>query len=108
MRGSFPLLLPLYFGAALFGANAVAHPATPAAAPADITIVAAPVRARWQRPTRRPIRVFLADARETRGWSPGLLETTWAGFRRWATPGVPVRFTRVSSASEADVVVEWV
>jgi len=109
MRGSFPLLLPLYFGAALlFGASAAAHPATPVAAAADVTIVATPVRARWERHARRPIRVFLASARATQGWNPVLLETTWAGFRRWSTSGVPVQFARVASASDADVVVEWV
>src|SRR4051812_38627006 len=108
MRGSFPLLLPLYFGAALFGANAVAHPTTPVAAAADVTIVATPLRARWERHARRPIRVFLAAARGTRGWNPELLDTTWAGFRRWSTAGVPVRFARVASASDADVVVDWV
>lgn len=108
MRGSFPLLLPLYFGAALFGANAGARPATPVAAAADMTIVATPVRARWERHSRRPIRVFIASAPVTRGWHPALLDAAWAGFRRWSTPGVPIRFARVSSASDADVVVEWV
>ena len=108
MRGSLPLLLPLYFGAALFGATAGAHPATPVAAVADVTIVATPVRARWERHARRPIRVFIAASRGTPGWNPELLESTWAGFRRWSTTGVPVRFARVASASDADVVVEWV
>jgi hypothetical protein len=108
MRGSLPLLLPLYFGAALFGANAGVRSATPVAAAADVTIVATPIHARWERHPRRPIRVFIAAARGTRGWSPELLETTWAGFRRWSTTGVPVRFARVASASDADVVVEWV
>jgi hypothetical protein len=108
MRGSFPLLLPLYFGAALFGATAGAHPATPIAAAADVTIVATPVRARWERHSRRPIRVFIAAAHGIAGWNPELLESTWAGFRRWSTTGVPVRFARVASALDADVVVEWV
>jgi hypothetical protein len=108
MRGSFPLLLPLYFGAALFGANAGAPPATPVAAAADMTVVVTPVRARWERHSRRPIRVFIASAPVTRGWQPALLDAAWAGFRRWSTPGVPIRFARVSSASDADVVVEWV
>jgi hypothetical protein len=108
MRGSLPFLLPLYFGAALFGASAAAHTVTPVAAAADMTVVAGPVRARWERHPKRPIRVFIASARATVGWRPELVEAAWAGFRRWSTPGVPVRFARVWSASDADVVVEWV
>ena len=108
MRGSLPLLLPVYFGAALFGVNAAAHPATPVAAAADVTIVSTPVRAKWERNGKRPIRVFIAAAPGTRGWHPELPDTAWAGFRRWSTPGVPVRFARAATASEADVVVEWV
>ncbi len=36
------------------------------------------------------------------------VDAAWAGFRRWSTSGVPVRFVRVTSTSAADVVVEWV
>jgi len=49
MRGSFAFLLPLYFGAALFGVNAAANTVTPLAAAADMTVVAGPIRARWER-----------------------------------------------------------
>src|SRR5512132_2059636 len=108
MRGSFPILLPFFFSAALVGANAAAHTVTPVAAAADVTVVARPVRARWERRPQRPIRVFIAAARTTRGWQPELIESAWAGFRRWSTPGVPVRFARVWSPTDADVVVEWV
>jgi hypothetical protein len=108
MRGSFAFLLPLYFGAALFGVNAAANTVTPLAAAADMTVVAGPIRARWERRPQRPIRVFIAAARTTPGWQPELVEAAWAGFRRWSTPDVPVRFARVWSASDADVVVEWV
>jgi hypothetical protein len=107
MRGSLPLILPLYFGAALFGVKP-AQPTTPVAAATDMTTVVRPVRARWERQSQRPIRVFIAPARGTAGWHADLVDATWAGFRRWGTTGVPVRFSRVSSASDADVVVEWV
>ena len=108
MRGSFAFLLPLYFGAALFGVNAAANTVTPLAAAADMTVVAGPIRARWERRPQRPIRVFIAATPTTPGWQPELVEAAWAGFRRWSTPDVPVRFARVWSASDADVVVEWV
>ena len=36
------------------------------------------------------------------------MDAMWSGFRRWSTAGVPVRFVRAASVSNADVVVEWV
>jgi matrixin len=108
MRRPFPLLLPVYLTAAVFGVNGTAHPTTPVAAAADMTTVARPVRARWERRVNRPVKVFIASGRSIGGWHPELADAVWAGFRRWATQGVPVQFTRVSSAAMADVVVEWV
>jgi hypothetical protein len=108
MRRPLPFLLPLYLSAALFGVNGTAHPTTPTAAAADMTTVARPVRARWERRPERPVKVFIASGQSVAGWRPELVDAVWAGFRRWSTQGVPVRFTRVSSAAAADVVVEWV
>lgn len=108
MRRSVPVLIPLYVGVALFGVNASAHSSTPVAAAADVTIVNVPVRPRWERKPARPIRVFIATSSDTRGWRTEFADAAWAGFNRWSTSGVPVRFTRVSTAASADVVVEWV
>jgi len=107
MRRSFPLLVPFYVGVALLGVNATAHPTTSAAAAADMTTVARPARARWERP-ERPIRVFIAQAGSLRGWDTEMMTAVWSSFGQWATRDVPVRFVRVSSRSAADVVVEWV
>ena len=108
MRRSLPLLVPVYLGAALAGVNRTAHPTTPVAAAADMTIVARPARARWQRRIERPVRVFIETGHGITGWRPELADTVWSSFSRWSTEGVPVRFTRVTSASSADVIVEWV
>jgi predicted Zn-dependent protease len=108
MRRSIPLLIPLYASAALMGMNATAHPTTPVAAAADVTNVAPPVRARWERRANQPLRVFIQPARRSAGWRPELANAVWAGFARWSTAQVPIRFVRVSSAASADVVVEWV
>ena len=108
MRRSVPLLVPLYVSAAILGVNATAHPTPPAAAPPDVTDVARPVRARWERRADRPVRVFIQPARNVRGWQPTLVDAVWADFARWSTPEVPVRFVRATSPASADVVVEWV
>jgi len=52
--------------------------------------------------------VYIEPGRAIAGWRPDLVDAVWSGFRRWSTDGVPVRFTRVTSMSAADVVVEWV
>lgn len=108
MRRSLPLLFPVYLGAAFADGHGTAYPNAPLAAAADMTIVARPARARWERRIERPVRVFIASGRSLAGWQPELADTVWAGFTRWSTQGVPVRFIRVTSASAADVVVEWV
>jgi matrixin len=108
MRRSVSVLFPIYLGAALVGAGGTAHPVAPVAAAADMTIVARPARARWERRAARPVRVFIRTGRDVAGWQPELIEDVWSGFRRWSTDGVPIRFVRVASASGADVVVEWV
>jgi predicted Zn-dependent protease len=108
MRRSYSVLVPLYLGAALVGVKGTAHPTTPVAAAADMTTVARPARARWERRVERPVRVFIASGRAISEWNPELIDAVWSGFRHWTTQGVPVRFTRVNSASAADVVVEWV
>jgi predicted Zn-dependent protease len=54
------------------------------------------------------VRVFVAPARTVVGWRPDLMDAVWNGFSHWSTQGVPIRFTRVSSPSAADVIVEWV
>ena len=108
MRRSFPLLVPVYIGAALVGVNRTAYPTTPVAAAADMTTVARPSRARWERRSDRPVRVFIASGRRIAGWQSDMVNDVWASFRRWSTQGVPVRFARVTSAADADVVVEWV
>jgi hypothetical protein len=108
MRGPFSFLLPVYLGAALASTRVPAHPTTPVAAAADVTTVARPLRARWQRRVEKPVRVFIQPAVSTPGWKLGLVDAVWSSFRRWSTQGVPVRFIRVDAASDADVVVEWV
>ena len=108
MRRSVSVLFPVYLGAALVGARGTAHPITPVAAAADVTTVARPARARWERRVERPVRVFIESERGLSGWQPDLIDAMWSSFRRWSTEGVPVRFIRVASASAADVVVEWV
>jgi predicted Zn-dependent protease len=108
MRRSVSVLFPVYLVAALVGAGGAAHPITPVAAAADMTTVARPARARWERRVERPVRVFIQAGRGVSGWQPDLVEAVWSGFRSWSTDGVPVRFVRVASASAADVVVEWV
>ena len=108
MRRSVSVLFPVYLGAALVGARGSAHPITLVAAAADVTTVARPARARWERRVERPVRVFIESGRGTSGWQPELTEAMWTNFRSWSTEGVPVRFTRVASASAADGVVEWV
>jgi len=108
MRRSLPLLLPVYLCVTLVGVTAAAHPAKPAAAPADVTTVARPIRARWERRPDKPVRVFIAHADTGSGWRPEMVDAVWATFRRWSTQGVPVRFVRAKSPAVADVVVEWV
>lgn len=108
VRRSIPLLVPLYVSAAVLSVNATAHPTPRVTAPADVTDVARPVRARWNRSFDRPVRVFIQPARATRGWQPVLVDAVWASFTRWSTSGVPVRFVRATSSASADVVVEWV
>jgi predicted Zn-dependent protease len=108
MRRSIPVLIPVYVSAALLGVNASAHPTTPVAAAADVTNVAAPLRARWERGADRPLRVFIQPASTASAWHPALIDTVWASFSRWATADVPIRFARVTTAAGADVVVEWV
>jgi len=108
MRRPIPLLIPIYVAAALVGVNATAHPTTPVAAAADVTSVAPPLRARWERSVDRPLRVFIQPSRQARTWRPALVDAVWASFSRWSTDDVPIRFTRVSRAENADVVVEWV
>ena len=108
MRRSFPLLVPLYVGVALLGLNSNAHPTTTGPAAADMTSVARPVRARWERQAARPVRVFISSASAIRGWNPEMVGAVWSAFRDWSAGGVPIRFVRVRSASTADVVVEWV
>ena len=108
MRRSVPLLIPLYVGVALFGVNASAHSSTPVAAAADMTTVSRPARPRWERNSAAPIRVFIATSSKTDGWRPEVVDAAWAGFKRWTTSGVSVRFVRVANQSSADVVVEWV
>ena len=108
MRRSIPLLIPVYVGAAFVGVHATALPTTPIAAAADVTTVAPPVRARWERGPDRPLRVFIQPAPKATGWRPALTKAVWASFARWSTDDLPIRFVRVASASAADVVVEWV
>ena len=108
MRRSLRILVPLYLGVTLIGVSAAAHPTTPTAALADVTSVAGPVRARWQRPADKPIRVFIVAGDARHGWQPAMMDAVWATFRRWSTKDVPVRFVRAASPSAADVVVEWV
>ena len=102
----FPLIIPIYLGAALLGASGPGQLASPAAA--DVTTVALPTRPRWQGRVVKPVRVFIAPGRAVAGWRPELIDAVWDGFRDWSTQGVPVRFTRAASPSGADVVVEWV
>ena len=108
MRRSVSLLVPLYFGATLIGANRTPRSIIPIAAAADMTTVARPSRARWERRVTRPVRVYIQSGRSVSGWRPELVDAIWSSFNRWSTDGVPVRFARVASASDADVVVEWV
>ena len=108
MRRPVSLLVPLYLGVTLIGARATPRSIIPAAAAADMTTVARPSRARWERNTTRPVRVYIQSGRSVSGWQSDLVNAVWSGFSRWSTDGVPVRFRRVTSASDADVVVEWV
>jgi predicted Zn-dependent protease len=108
MRRSVSLLIPLYLGATLIGASRTPRSIVPVAAAADMTTVARPSRARWERGATRPVRVFIQSGRSVSGWQPDLVDAVWSSFGQWSTNGVPVRFTRVTSASNADVVVEWV
>ncbi len=108
MRRPVSLLVPLYLSAALIGARGTPRPTTPVAAATDMTTVARPERARWERRFQRPVRVYIQPGRSISGWRPDLVDAAWSSFRRWSTDGVPVRFVRVTSASAADVVVEWV
>jgi len=108
MRRPVSLLVPLVLGAALIGARAIPRSIIPVAAAADMTTVARPSRARWERKATRPVRVYIQSSRSVPGWQPDLMDAVWSSFHHWSTEGVPVRFTRVTSASNADVVVEWV
>jgi hypothetical protein len=108
MRRSLPLFVPLYLGVALLGVNANAHPTSTRAAAADMTSVARPLRARWERPSAEPIRVFIADGSKVRGWKREMVGAAWSTFREWSARDIPVRFVRAASPATADVVVEWV
>jgi hypothetical protein len=108
MRRPLSLLVPVYLGAALIGARGTTRPITPVAAAADMTTVARLSRARWERTAARPVRVYIQPGRSIPGWQPDLVDAAWSSFRRWSTDGVRVRFTRVTSAAAADVIVEWV
>jgi predicted Zn-dependent protease len=108
MRRSIPLLVPLYVAVAVVAVNATAHPTTTVSAPADVTSVARPARARWERQAARPIRVFITSANGLRGWRSSMKDAAWSTFRDWSSQDLPVRFVRAASAVSADVVVEWV
>lgn len=108
MLRPFPLLLPIYLGAALIGASGTSHFAAPTAAAADVTTVVLPTRPRWQGRSTKPVRVFIAPGPSVSGWRPELIDAVWDGFRQWSTRDVPVRFIRASSPATADVVVEWI
>jgi len=108
MRRPVSLLLCLSLGVTLIGARTTARSIIPVAAAADMTTVARPSRARWEGRATRPVRVYVESGRSVSGWQPHLVDAVWSAFSRWSTDGVPVRFARVTSASNADVVVEWV
>ena len=107
MRRSLSILAPVSLAVTLFGVSAAAHPSPPLAAAVDITTVTRPVKARWER-RERPVRVFIASADSVSGWRPDMARAMWSSFSHWSTQGVPLRFVRAASPSNADVVVEWV
>ena len=108
MRRSLHFLVPLYVGVALVGVNANAHPTSARPVAADVTSVARPARARWERHSAEPIRVFISSGSRVRGWQTEMSNAAWGTFRAWSSSDLPVRFVRATSATTADVVVEWV
>src|SRR5687767_8455005 len=106
LRRSAPLLLPPPDDHGVLVVTATAHPTTTVSPAADMTSGARPRRARWERESGRPVRVFVAAAGEIRGWRPEMASTVWTSLGDWAaTQDIAVRFVRATSRSTADVVV---
>jgi len=74
MRRPVSLLVPLYLGATLIGASATPRSIIPVAAAADMTTVARPSRARWERRVTRPVRVYIQSGRSVSGWQPASVD----------------------------------
>ncbi len=62
---------------------------------------------RWPLSTARPIRVWIADPRDTPGGMVGGERHVRQAFDDWTMVGIPVRFEMVADSARADVTVVW-
>ena len=62
---------------------------------------------RWPLTTARPIRVWIADPRDTPGGMIGGERYVRQAFDDWTMVGIPVRFEMVKDSARADVTVVW-
>lgn len=63
--------------------------------------------ARWPDHVDRPLRVFVGDGGALDGWNAEFTDAVRDAFDRWSRTGIPVRFTYVVDASQADVRVQF-
>ena len=62
---------------------------------------------RWPLTTARPIRIWIADPRDTPGGMIGGERYVRQAFDDWTMVGIPVRFEMVADSARADVTVVW-
>jgi hypothetical protein len=62
---------------------------------------------RWPERTTRPLRVYIADGAPHELWNPAFIPSVREAFDTWTKSGIPVRFTFVTDADNADVTVSF-
>ena len=63
---------------------------------------------RWPDRVAEPLRVWIDPRPPLAGWSEDNPALVRAAFREWEATGIPLRFTFVVNAGDADVSVKWV
>jgi len=62
---------------------------------------------RWPDHVKQPLHIWIDSSDAIGGPQAGFPSTVRAAFSQWAATGIPVHFTYVQSAHEADIRVHW-